>query len=68
MREHDKLGELNIKLIFDMDSRVFRLSRTMHGFRTSTGRHLKTSTMFPILKHYTTKTSLPVDGTIFEDT
>lgn len=64
---HDKLGELNIRLNFDMDSRVFNLSHTMHGFRTPTSSHLKISALFPILKQYIAKTSLPVDGTIFED-
>lgn len=63
---HDKLGELNIKLIFDMDSRVFSLSRTVHGLGVSTSSHLKTSTLFPILKQYIAKTGFLVDETIFE--
>lgn len=64
---HDKLGELNVILIFDTDSRTFSLSRTMRGFRVSTSGHLKASAMYPILKQYIIKTNLAADGTIFED-
>lgn len=64
---HTKLGELNVKLIFDMNARVLRLNRTMYGFRTSDSCHLKTSVLFPLLRQYVTKTDLHTEGTIFKD-
>ena len=38
---HDRLGESNIKLNFDMDSRVFSLNRTVHNFGAPISSHLK---------------------------
>ena len=63
---HAKLGELNAKLIFDMDARALSLSRAMYGFTASDSGHLKTSALFQPLKQYVTETDLCASGTIFE--
>ena len=68
VHESGKLGELNAKLIFDMDVRAFSLRRSMHGFKACDSSHLKTSDLFQPLNRYVTKTGLPIEGTIFEDT
>lgn len=67
LRKHTKLGELNIKLIFNMNARTFNLCRTLRGFMTCNSNHLKISALFPPLKQYVTKTNLSIVGTIFED-
>ena len=67
LNEHTKLGELNVKLIFNMDTHVLSLNHTMYGFRAYSSDRLKTSVLFPPLKQYIITTNIYTKGTIFED-